>query len=100
MKDVFSTEDIVRAESILERSNIPVFEGHYYVFVTPDRAEDIKLWSWETSATYRDRITAWALLEYERKRQRLGRRGFVFADEVICKIQALALASREQKALQ
>lgn len=85
--DVLTFADIQRAEAMLNEHNAPPFaDGHYRMFLHPIAAEDIALDSMTINASYRVRETAWSLMQHERRREAMGKRGHVTAAEVFARV--------------
>lgn len=80
--DVLTFADLQRAAAMLRSQNVPVFGGQYRMFLHPIQREEITLDGITAKATYRARATAWSLMLHERRRQAMGKRGHVTAEEV------------------
>jgi hypothetical protein len=75
VSDVFTLEQLLAAEALLRRQNVPPFwDGHYRCFVHPDTAEDLRIYELSHGHTHRVSETAIAILAHERRRVALGLR--------------------------
>ena len=80
--DVLTLADLQRAAAMLSAQRVPAFGGQYRMSLHPVQREDVALDGLTMGATYRERATAWSLMFHERRRQAMGKRGHVTAEEV------------------
>lgn len=84
--DALTVDDILRATAMLRENNVPRFGGDgYRMFLHPNAAEDVALDNLTMDASYRVRETAWSIMQHERRRQAMGKRGHVTATECLAR---------------
>jgi hypothetical protein len=90
MSDSFTRADLERATAALRASNAPPVGG-YRVFMNPQQVEDVAFigLAGELRA-WRERATAGAIFEHEKRRAWLGRRAWpVTAEEAVSRARGL-----------